>query len=143
MLPFFSVVCSRDVADTQMMSASCAAPVFFVRKLRCNRNLLNNFSTAPRCTPQFFRMLLRSVMGFRWFARTRSWNVRIISEPVLAFFTDIRPSFSTACPPKIFQLTPQLQNFKGVFTDMRHAAMQLPLHVHCLISVVKITSNIF
>ena len=32
-----------------------------------------------------------AVMGFRGFARTRSWNVRIISEPVLAFFTDIKP----------------------------------------------------
>ena len=33
----------------------------------------------------------RAVMGFRGFARTHSWNVRIISEPVLTFFTDIRP----------------------------------------------------
>ena len=39
-------------------------------------------------------------MGFRGshgFARTRSWNVRIISEPVLAFFLQALDLYEGTC----------------------------------------------
>ena len=46
---------------------------------------------------------------------TRSWNVRIIGKPVLAFcYLYITLSFSSTCPPKIFQLAPNSKTSKLV-----------------------------
>ena len=78
------------------MSASCAAPVFFVRKLRCNRNLLNNFSTAPRCTPQFFRMLLRSYENIQDLTKVFE-NRNILCAARLHFAADVLLHYAARC----------------------------------------------